>query len=312
MKTKCASGLPAILVAFLLAIEHLACGAGGEAPSSWDKMIVKAHTLFGLTYSPTQAHTLQTNLVGQSWSVLPNYIAYSSSNLLCYTDLITGRILVASDRQNSKQAIPNGGLGPNFYRMSQTDADARALGLVKFMDVPHWGEYRHWRGRYLFQNGPYHSHGTWAYVWHRFIGEYPLWDEYISFEFNDADSRVCFIYDRTSTRTYPVAKRPKLTAERAKEIVLKEWPVRVKRGNKSVATVAIEIKSTDLCYRHLDVRYDDFMNLVNPKAERRLRLLYRIGIIYSTTGGVGAGYTASEWILVDAETGEIWRDFPER
>lgn len=196
--------------------------------------------------------------------------------------------------------------------MTKEAAEKKAFEVVRAIGVPRWEEYKHWQGRYIFKNDRYDFDGTWAFVWHRFIGDKPIWDEFIKFQLDDASGELVYVNNYSSARTYPEPKTPKLTAEKARQIALAEWPARVKEVERKVQTVSIEFKATDLFYRHLDIRHDDFGNLTNPKAERRLRLLYGIGIAYTTGVSKGTGYRAFETLLVDAETGEMWRDTPER
>lgn len=189
--------------------------------------------------------------------------------------------------------------------MTKEAADAKALQIITDLGVPNWHEYRHWNGRYILPNDFDSKRREWSYVWHRHIGDIPIWNESVILHLEDESGELISLNNSSTSLDRQPPKTARLTHVEAKELVVRVWTPYLQKREGSSTPYKLEARTSQLVYRHIDFSRDEEGRQVDPQARVELRLVYVIGVKYGAISKDGGGFAAYRTALVDAETGVV-------
>lgn len=216
------------------------------------------------------------------------------------SDLALNKDIFKSDRPEKRI------LQPNELREKMLE---RATAYAARIGVRLDANYKYWEGPSGVPKGNYHpKQWEWSFLWHRFHGAYPIWNECLILHLDDETGKLRRFNNSVSDRQLGPELKPSFPLEEARAKAIKYWvakhPGSRYQDPKQAKMGIYQARTMLFYYVQKELRPEKLKLLKNPEDDHRLRLCHGIYVGCWFAGEEDKPMRILDVVMVDAVTGE--------
>jgi hypothetical protein len=215
----------------------------------------------------------------------------------------------ASDKVAAKEMWARGRL-PNPDRPARMDhatMEARARAYAARLGVNLTADHKYWEGPRMVRENYKPKEQVWAFLWHRYYGGVPVWNDYIILTLDDPTGKLLFFSNMARPYRYEQELKSVIPMAEARAKAIKYYVARHPGSDyedPKKAKMGTYEKTMHFYYVQEELRPEKLKLLKNPKDDQRLRLCHGIYVSCWFKGEEDKPMRVLDLVMVDAVTGE--------